>query len=72
MLLIATFIYACIIMRNFGRGLKEQSALFMFASMNGFSLIGSFLSIEEAGDGIWYIETWRLSIHVCPSKPDEH
>ncbi|ETW87521.1 hypothetical protein HETIRDRAFT_306569 [Heterobasidion irregulare TC 32-1] len=29
MLLIATFIYACIIMRNFGRGLKEQSVFFL-------------------------------------------
>ena len=41
MLLIATFIYACIIMRNFGRGLKEQSVFFLHVRVHEWVLVSS-------------------------------
>lgn len=73
LLLLATFIIACILMRNFGRGLKDQSKLYL-SSLQSCLLNIVTPSLEESSSGIA-----ARKIIVCPprpnghpSKPDEH
>lgn len=73
LLLLATFIIACILIRNFGRGLKDQSKLYL-SSLQSCLLNIVTPSLEESSSGIA-----ARKIIVCPprpnghpSKPDEH
>jgi hypothetical protein len=66
-----TFVYAWMVLRNFGRGLKDQSTstrTFLVVLLN-LSLT-LFSSLSETG-GCWR-KAQRVPVVICATQPDEH
>jgi len=66
-----TFVYAWMVLRNFGRGLKDQSTstrtfLVVLLNLN----LTLFSSLSETG-GYWR-KAQRVPVVVCATQPDEH
>jgi hypothetical protein len=71
LLLIMTFVYAWMVLRNFGRGLKDQSTLTRTFLLDLLNLnLNLFSSLSETGS--YWRKAQRVPVVVCATQPDEH
>ena len=73
LLLVTTFIIACLVMQNFGRGLKTQSEYLSLLQHVPSVLSSVRPSLEEdSGSSTWQVGACPQRPNVDTSKPDEY